>query len=47
MARSKLRDRSLKNKTEVNESVYKKQTNYCVRLYKKKLWQNRIFKIGF
>ena len=35
MTRSRLRNKFLKNKTQSNESAYKKQRNYCVSLFRK------------
>ena len=35
MTRSRLRNKFFKNKTQSNESVYKKQRNYCVSLFRK------------
>ena len=35
MAHSRLRNKFLKNKTQSNESAYKKQRNYCVSLFRK------------
>ena len=33
---SRLHNKFLKNKTQSNESTYKKQRNYCVSLFQKK-----------
>ena len=35
ITRSKLRNRFLKNKTQFNETAYKKERNYCVSLFRK------------
>ena len=35
MTRSRLRNKFFKNKTQSNESVYKKQRNYCVSRFRK------------
>ena len=35
ITRSKLRNRFLKNKTQSNETAYKKERNYCVSLFRK------------
>ena len=36
MTRSRLRNKFLKNKTQSNESAYKKQRNCCVSLFRKR-----------
>ena len=35
MTRSRLRNKFLKNKTQSDETAYKKQKNYCVSLFRK------------
>ena len=35
MTRFRLRNKFLKNKTQSNESAYKKQRNYCVSFFQK------------
>ena len=35
MTRYRLRNKFLKNKTQSNETAYKKQRNYCVSLFRK------------
>ena len=35
MARSRLRNKFLKNKTHSNKNAYKRQRNYCVSVFRK------------
>ena len=38
MTRSRLRNKFLKNKTQSKKTAYKKKRNYCVSLFRKKIY---------